>query len=146
MATPVGKHAIISEALGYRLSLLVMVPERRVAYPNISFSPIEGEIYLRSAYLPNQSDFGAVGSNLRRHVGLYQVDVVGPTNAGPVPQLEVVDAVIEHFVGQNIVRNSKTIRIGAFDGSSGVPSAAPELIQDGWRTIPITIPWWCDTF
>lgn len=146
MATPVGKHAIISEALDYRLSTLVTSPVCRIAHRSASFAPTIGETYLRPNYLPNATDYGAVGSTLRRHVGLYQVDVVGPVNVGPVPQLEIVDAVIEWFVAQTIARNSLRIRIGTYDGNPGVPYPSPELIDGGWRTIPITIPWWCDTF
>lgn len=146
MTTPVGKHAIISEALNYRLSTLVLNPVRRVAWPDESFAPIVGEIYFEPSYIPNRTDFGEVGGTLRRHRGLYQVDVKGPEDKGPVPQLEIADLIIEHFVSQIIVRNGASIRIGSFDGSSAVPYPAPELIVNGWRTIPITIPWWCDTF
>jgi len=146
MATPVGKNAIILEALGYKLSTLVLSPTRRVAWPDLTFTPLVNEIYLRPRFLPGRSNFGAVGSTLRRHVGIYQVDVCGPPTKGSIPQMEVVDAVIEHFVSQVIVRNNASIRIGSYDGSSGVPYQSPELLEGGWRTIPITIPWWCDTF
>lgn len=146
MTTPVGKHSIISEALDYRLNSISLSPSRRIANLGDSFQPVVGEIYLRPSYLPNRSDYAAVGTTLRRHTGLYQVDVVGPTNQGNIPQIEVVDSVIEWFAGQIISRNSLHIRIGSYDGSGGVPYPSPELNAGGWRTIPITIPWWCDAF
>lgn len=147
MATPVGKNSIIREALDYRLSTLVLSPVRRVFYEGSVSAPATGEICLVTHYMPNGTDFGSVGANApRRHRGIYQIDVKGPTNGGPIPQSEVVDAVIEHFISQYITRNGLTVRIGTFDGGPSVPSAAPELTENGWTTIPVSVPWWCDTF
>lgn len=142
-----GKLTSIKEALDYKLSTLSLSPSRRVAYEGTVFEPVVGEIYLRSNFIPNQTDLGGVGINApRRHRGIYQVTVAGPTNVGTVTQSEVADLVIEHFVQQTITRNGLTVRVGSYDGSPSVPYAAPMLIVDGWLNIPVTIPWWCDTF
>lgn len=141
-----GKTARIFEALNYRLSTLTLSPTRRVAWPNLSFVPVVGEIYLKPAHLPVRADYAAVGTVMRRHTGLYQVSVFGPVNVTPVTQDEIVDLIVEHFAAQTITRNSQTVRIGRVDGESSVPTVAPELIEEGWRQVPITIPWYCDTF
>lgn len=147
MATT-GKTASIANALKYRLGQLTLSPTRRIAWPNIAFVPVDGEIYLEPRFLPNTADYGAVGANApRRHRGLYQVGVRGPAlTPTPEAQDEVADAVIDHFAGQTISRNGVSVRIGSFDGSSGLPYRGSALTQSGWSIIPVTIPWWCDTF
>lgn len=146
--TVTGKTASISDALSDRLRQLTLSPPRRVAWPGMVFTASVGEIYLEPRLLPNTTDFGAVGVNApRRHRGLYQVTVYGPAiAASPEPQDEIVDRVIEHFVAQTITRNGVTVRIGSFDGSPSVPYPSSALIAKGWRSVAVTIPWWCDTW
>lgn len=141
------KNAGIAEALDYKLSTLTLSPVRRVSWRNLPFTPVTNEIYLKPFYMPAGSNYAAIGADLRRHIGLYQVNVVGPVGVTPVTQDAIADLIVEHFVNQTISRNGLLVRIGVITGSSGnsVPSPAPEIIVDGWRTIPITVPWWLDT-
>lgn len=143
-----GKTAAIANALKYRLSTLTLSPVRRIAWPNAAFAPVAGEIYLEPTVLPNRTDYGAVGANApRRHQGLYQISVRGPAIT-PTPEVqdEIADLIIEHFEAETIISNGVTVRIGSFDGSPGLPYRVSALIESGWRNIPVTIPWWCDTF
>jgi hypothetical protein len=69
-------------------------------------------------------------------------------NVSAVPQDQVADAVVEHFADQIIRRNYLDIRIGSINGigSGGVPYVSREITSDGSRMVPVTIPWWCDSF
>lgn len=146
MAT--GKYVKIEDALSFRLASLALSPTRRVAWPRAAFDPVVGEIYLAPTFFPNGSDLGAVGINApRRHRGIYQVTTRGP-KTGPLTLEadEVADLVIEHFAQQTITQGGLSVRIGSFDGSPSVPSRS-RAIEDGvWRAVPVSIPWWCDTF
>ncbi len=146
MATPVGTRAIIAEALDYTLGTLVLDPVRRIAQRNRGFEPIVDEIYLKPTFMPARSDYVGVGTTSERFIGLYQVNVVGPDDKNPVIHDNVADAVAAHFKGLKITRNSKLIRIGVTtgDATGGTPYVSAEIIANGWRTIPVTIPWWCD--
>lgn len=157
-----GKLTSIEESLNYFLSTLVLSPTRRIAFPGDTFEPIANEIYLRPSFIPNRTDFGGVGVGApRRHAGLYQVDVVGPVNVGVVTQSEIGDLIIEFFIQKVIIRNGIRVRIGAFDGNTSLPYRSPALVggsnqafgtsnrsvkELGWFVVPVTIPWWCDTF
>ena len=142
-----GKTARISDALNYHLTLLVLSPVRRIAWRGLAFEPVKGEVYLEPSYLPNQSDYAAIGANApRRHKGLYQITVVSPINAGEVTADEIADLVIEHFEAETITRNSQTVRIGSFDGSPGLPYRVSTFPSEGWNRTAVTVPWWTDTF
>lgn len=149
--TIVGQNAAIGETLDYWLSTLdvsaLSISAPRVAWRNLAFTPILGETYLRPAILPANSDYGSVGTNMRRHIGLYQVNVVGPIAVSAVPQDQIADAIVELYINQAISRNGILVRIGKTDGGiNGIPYVSSELTVGGWRTVPVTIPWWCDTF
>lgn len=142
-----GRRASIFEALDFTLRQIVLSPTRRIAIRNVKFTPVADEIYLVPSMLPARSDFVGVGTNIERNIGLFQVNIVGPTEKNAIDQDEVADAVCEHFkTNYKINRNGVLVRIGVTTGSTGggVPYVSPEIVADGWRTLPVTIPWWCD--
>jgi hypothetical protein len=145
--TIVGKNTGISEALNYHLSQLALSPTRNISWPNLSFTPSAGEIYLEPTFIPNRANYIGLNTSIRRISGLYQINVFGPTKVSPVPQDEIADLVVEHYLGARINRNNVLVRVGLSDGGgsgSGVPYASPAIIADGWRMVPVTVPWWCD--
>ncbi|MGE3845143.1 MAG: phage tail terminator-like protein, partial [Vicinamibacterales bacterium] len=146
MAT--GLNARIAAALHTRLNTLVLTPVHQIAWENKPYTRVIGTPFLAPAFLPNRTDFGAVGTNApRRHRGLYQVLVYGAENVGEVPGIEIGDRIVEHFTpGSVIAEESVRVRIGSFDGSVGVGYLSNAFNEDGWRITPVTIPWWCDTF
>lgn len=141
-----GKNTSIGEALDYWLNSLVLTPTRRIAQRNLTFVPEVNEIYLRPTVLHANTDFGDIGARMRRHRGIYLVGVFGPVNTGPTTQSEIADLIVEHFVSETISRNGVNVRIGTPDGGPGVPSQGTESSVGGWRNIPVSIPWWCDTY
>lgn len=143
---PVGKTASIEDAMLYHLSLLVLTPAVPIAAANLAFAPTLGQPYLEVSFLPNQTDRAGVGINApRRHRGLLQVTVYGKEFDGSLPTSEIADSVIEHFAPDTVIdRNGVRVRIGSYDGSASVPYRSQGFNDDGWRIVPVTIPWWCD--
>ena len=142
-----GATTRIEKALLDKLRLLTLSPVRRVAWPGMSFVPVIGEIYLAPGILWNTSERGEVGSQAaRRHVGIFQVNVRGPAIGNPETDAEIADLIIEHFDREVISHNSVLVRIGSFTGGRAVPWRGGAITDDGWRLIPVSIPFWCDVF
>lgn len=144
---PTGNTTRIEGALLYRLSTLVLTPPRRIAWPGLAFTPVVGEIYLAVGFLWNGIERGETGSRAaRRHYGIFQVNVTGPSVAGVEPDAEVADKIIEHFDRQVINRNDVIVRVGSFSGGRSVPWRGSTVVETGWRLIPVSVPFWCDVF
>lgn len=144
---PTGNTTRIEDALFFRLGQLMLTPTRRIAWPGSSFTPVVGEIYLAAGVLWNRIDRSEIGSAAAaRHVGIFQVNVRGQAIGSPATDAEVVDAIINHFDRQTITHNSVTVRIGSFDGGRSAPWRGGAIADDGWRMIPVSIPFWCDIF
>ena len=136
----------IEEALNAHLVGLVFSPVVPIAWQNLSYTPMVGHTYLRPKLFPNRTDVGAVGVNApRRHRGLYQVSVYGAVDVG-LADTWIADAIIEHFNAEVLERNGVRVRIGSFDGSASVPSRLSSFREGEWNVIPVTIPWWNDTY
>lgn len=142
-----GNTARIEDALLGRLASLVLAPARRVAWPDIVFEPVVGEVYLAPGTLWNSAERGEVGPGAaRRYVGIFQVLVRGPISGTSVPQKEAADSIIEHFDRQNLAYDGLIVRIGSFNGGRAVPWRGGALVDAGWRLIPVSVPFWCDVF
>lgn len=143
-----GTTTSIEDALLWHLSVLVLAPVVPVAWPDIPFTPVVGTPYLEPTVLPNKTDFAGVGvGSPHRHFGLLQVNVHGPQGQGSAPTSEIADQIMEHFAPDTVIaRNGVRVRIGAFDGGTAVPYRSQGFNGNGFRVIPVTIPYWCDIF
>ena len=142
-----GNTTRIERALLTRLASLTLSPARPIAWPGASYTPTVGTIYLAPSILWNSSERGEIGSAAaRRHVGIFQVNVRGPAIGNPETDAEIADRIIEHFDRQVITLNSITVRIGSFNGGRAVPWRGQAIPDDGWRLIPVSIPFWSDIF
>lgn len=144
----IGPTASIEKTLLDYLATLVTVPAFAVAWPNLGYEPVPGSSYLRASVLPNQTDLAGVGPGAaERHVGLFQVLVNGDENVGSAAVSDVADQVRTFFkTGTVIAGNGVRVRIGSYNGSNGVPWVSQGFNENGFRVIPVTIPYWCDIF
>lgn len=144
---PSGNTGKIENALLYKLGALTLDPTRRVAWPDDDFTPVTGEIYLTPGVLWNNSERGEIGTGAAiRHRGIFQVILRGPQIGSPSTDANVADLIIAHFDRATITRNAVTVRIGSFDGGRAVPWRGAAIPENGWRMIPVSIPFWCDVF
>lgn len=142
-----GKTAAIAEALRFHLGEKAFDPVLPIAWEGMKYTPTTGETYLAPSVLPNRTDLGAVGANApRRFLGLFQVVVCGPMHGSPTTLEDIADELIEHFRNALIERNSVRVRVGSFNRSPSLPWQSPAIIDNGWRRVPVTVPWWSDVF
>lgn len=121
------------------LAELVLSPAMEVSWPNVAFTP-PAEGYLRATHVPNtvnQVTLGDLGKN--RHIGLFQIDVFWPQNAGDIAPMERAGAVAAHFKrGTVLTSESAVIRI------IRPPSIAQALQSAPYIMIPVTIQYQVD--
>lgn len=143
-----GKTASIEDALLARLGALVTTPVCSFAWPSVEFTPAVGVPYLEPQVMPNRTDEAGLGVGVaERHFGLFQVTVYAPGNEGAAAGSELADQVIAHFPRGTVIAGSGVrVRIGAFNGGSGVPYRSRGFSEKGWYVVAVTIPYWCDIF
>lgn len=143
-----GITASIENALLTFLGTLVTTPACEIAWPGLPYQENVGTSYLRPSVLPNRPDLAGVGVGAaERHYGLFQVLVHADTALGAVTASEIADQVRTHMkLGTVIDANGVRVRIGTFNGGNGVPWVSQGINTNGFRVVPVTIPYWCDIF
>lgn len=134
---------VIEEAL---LDYLRIMPAQTlvIAWPNSIYTPVEGVSYLIPRFLPNRSDYAAIGGNSpKRHRGLFQVSIRGAIGSGTA-DASVADTIGAYYAGKIIAFETARVRIGSFDGSPGLPYRTAAIRDGTWNLTPVTIPWWSD--
>ncbi|MFA7308187.1 MAG: phage tail terminator-like protein [Hyphomicrobium sp.] len=132
-------EAVIPELLLAHMAALVLVPARRVAWPNISFTPVTGETYLDVSHLPNAttSPFLAADDE-SMYLGQLQVTIVAPLDKGIIQPSEIVGEVVAHFSVGTILRPADgSFALKIYD----VPGDSPVIIDKPSIRIPVTIKW-----
>lgn len=133
-------EAKIADALLTYLGTLTLSQALPIAMPNVDFTPPAGGKYLSAAHLPNATSQVTLGDNgFNRHIGLLQVSVVWPQNAGDIEPKEIAGQVVAHFKrGTVISHDGITLRIVQ------PPSVAPAIPDPPGYQIPVTIPYMID--
>ena len=124
--------ALIRAALEIRLASIT--PAVSTAAENIAFTPASGVPYQRSNLLPNTPDDGQIGSSVYFEVGIFQVTVCYPINAGPGPAEARAQLIKNAFKrGTTLVNGGVTVIV------MNQPSVASALIDDDRFCIPISV-------
>ena len=104
------------------------------AYPDVDFTPTDGQPYISLSFLPNTPNTLAVGTGYIQHVGLFQLSIMWPRGAGVIGSLETADAIQQEFdKGTRLIGSSILVNI------ISRPSIGGQII-DGDRTMtPVTV-------
>lgn len=133
-------HATVRAILEARLNTWAATRPVRVAWENVPFSPAQGETYLRAFMLPAETVSQDLKGDHRRFLGIFQVSIVTPINAGPGAALALVDALNTHFpMNGRYTSGSVTVQI------VGPASPAPAIQEESHFIIPVSIRYRCDT-
>ena len=121
-------------ALDTRLSTLASSPP--VAWENVNYTPVEGTLYLRPSNLPaGTAAVGIANTDTVRGVGIYQVDVFAPSEAGPGAALTAADLVADHFTrGLRLTSGNTKVIVG-------VPTQEPATPSGAWLQVAVLIPY-----
>jgi hypothetical protein len=120
-------------ALETRVAALVLSPPLAIAWPNNDFQ--SAPPYLRVDLFRNRNQRIAIkGSAPHRRLGILQITVVAPLNAGPVPATSIAGQIAEHFPADLVLDN---------DGLSVRITSAPDVLSgskaDASYDIPVSI-------
>lgn len=127
----------IRAALETRLG--TMSPPLATAYENKSYTPTTGTPFQRVNLLPASPDNQTLSPDYHLELGLFQVTLCYPKNAGPNDAQARAEAVKTHFArGLSLTEGALTIII------TRTPVIAPAFLDDAFYCIPITIQYQCD--
>jgi len=124
----------IEQALFSRLAAFVHSPALPIAWPNVSMNPKPAS-YLRASHLPNTNRRLFLGSaEPHQRIGLLQVDVFTPLNAGASAATEIAGKVAAHFQPDMPMRSG-----GITTRVTKAPDVGPALADDTHWQVPVTV-------
>ena len=126
----------INTALSVRLAEIQTAGVPPIAYENAEYTPVEGTLYLREAFLPNIKDaVGVAHTSADDYEGLYQVSVMDGRGDRRFDAQEQARLISLHFPrGAEYTYNGVTVKITG-------TRLASAITEDGWYQVPVTISW-----
>jgi hypothetical protein len=119
-----------------------MSPALATAYENVAFTPpAKDTAYQRVVMLPAQPENPAVGAQHRREVGVMQVSLHYPFNAGTQAVMFRAEMIQARFR-----RGSTWTKDGVAVIVDLTPAIAPGRIQDDRFVIDVSVPYYADIF
>lgn len=112
----------IKIALETRLSTLS--GSTPIAYENVRYKPVLGTMYIRPTLLYASSTLLDL-NNVQENPGIFQVDVLYPSNVGMINLLTKMDDIEDHFKGQVLTSGAVKVYISSISANRFVQS-------DGW--------------
>lgn len=124
-------------------------PALAIAYPNIGFTPVVTQPYLRVAIIwppDSRRRLGVAFGSSYLHQGMMQVAAFYPINKGPLPAAEMAGKLIDYAAeGTKLPRivedDPFVVSIGRMDGSPGAPYRGTAIPEPNWYSVPVWIPW-----
>lgn len=108
-----------------------------IALPNVSFDPDPTVSFIRVQFVPVSLRPANVGRNpLKRHDGLYQLNVHTPLNVGEGVGLSIADVLIERF------EPSTAISFGGQDVGISYSEVSMPFPNTPFYTTPVTVGWY----
>lgn len=134
----------IRQALEGHLTRLDGIPS--VAWENVQFNPTEGSSWLKATVRPTSRIQHTIGEDcLVEHIGLFQVDVMTPMNAGPAAGETLAQGIVDLYSpGQQLIAGGVTLICRHAE-------PGPYRCIESWCHIPVTVeyvaytPRWADT-
>lgn len=122
----------ISSALNARLNTLP--GSAPVAWENYPYDPVAGTLYLRPTLIPDDAvsyAMGATGTD--QNSGVFQIDVIAPSDKGRGEAYTKADAIAEHFRPMTeLTYNSRLVRC--------IQASIRVATQDnGWFILPVRV-------
>lgn len=121
-------------------ALAAAVADMPVAYQNIRFAPVDGQVHLESQQLPATTQNPTMGDGFERRPGIFQVTVVGIAGEGLVGVLTAAETVVAAFARGRTLHDADGVRV-IVDES---PSIGPGIPDEPWYRVPVSIPYLAD--
>ncbi|MES2973363.1 MAG: phage tail terminator-like protein [Pseudomonadota bacterium] len=136
-------RALIRRAFEDRLNTWAAgrAPALPVAWENAAFDPEPVDMYLMGFLLPGDTTSADLARKNRRFVGLYQVTVVAPLNAGP-GAVDAVVAELSELFDPAVPMSISGLQVWISDPLSDGP-AIPEPSR---YSVPCSIPYLVEAY
>lgn len=115
-------------------------PALRVAYQNAPFTPATGETFLRVHQIPAATQSADLAGTLRTWLGLIQIDIMAPINAGSGAALGIADE-----LGALFVHNARLSTTGLTVQQTAPVSVGPALQDEAHFQVPASFSYRADT-
>ncbi len=126
----------ISAALDNHLNNMVGLPS--VAWPNKSFTPVAGTIYIRPTQLTGDSIPTTNTDDM--NIGIYQIDIFTEAGQGKAEIQAMADLIADRFkVDTQMTYNGVTVEVKT------VSQKPARNNNDGWYQMPIEIVYYSFT-
>lgn len=129
-----GIFADISAALDGHLNTLTNAPP--IAWPNGTYTPVEGTLYLRVTHSPITAQT-VTHDYAENHGGTYLVTVFAPAGKYKGEALTMADAVADHFAG------TRKLTYGGVTATVRAVSTATPVREGAWFSMPVAIAYDC---
>ncbi|MGA0608830.1 phage tail terminator-like protein [Caldimonas sp. KR1-144] len=133
--------SILKIRAALEVGLNSITPALPTAWQNMDFTPPASGGYQRVALLPAQPENPSIGASLHREVGILQVTLIYPQNAGPSAAEARAEAIRAQFR-----RGSSWIKDGVTVIVDGTPAIAAGRNEDGRFVVPVSIPYHANVF
>ena len=109
------------------------------AFENVRFSPVHGTPYQAVALLPGATQNPSYGDDFKREVGIFQVSVMYPLNAGPAAAQARVETIRAAFK-RGLALTDGLVRVLI----NASPYQSPGRPGAGWFSIAVSVPYYAD--
>lgn len=121
--------------------LNTMTPAVSIAAENMNFTPVSGTPFQRINLLRANPENPTIGATHYRELGVFQVSLHYPMNAGPSPAETRAELVRAHFKrGTTLTNSGITVTI------DGTPTIASGFVDGDRWVVPVSIPYWANIF
>jgi hypothetical protein len=118
-----------------------MSPALSTAFENVAFTPTPGTPYQRVNLLPAQPENPSVGAELRREIGVMQVTLCYPFNAGTQAVYARAEAIQARFSrGSTWIKDGVTVIVDI------TPTIGPAAVDGDRFTVPVSVPYFSNIF
>lgn len=116
-------------------------PGVTVVFPNMKESPVQGVPWERVDYLDAQTENPSTGDNFKRDIGIMQVTLHYPRNAGAGQARIRAKALCDGFKrGLSLAEGTQTLRMLRSPWAVDLP------VDPSWFRIAVSIPYTVDIF
>lgn len=128
-------HKVVRGLLESRLAAWAAArsPVLRIAWQNVAFTPAAGETYLAAYLLPAATNAPTLEGTHRDEVGVFQVSVIAPANAGSGGASGIADEVAALYPHLLRLTGSQPVQVTAH------PHVAAPIQDDTTFTVPVSI-------
>lgn len=123
----------ISAALDGRLNTMTGKPA--VSWENVSYTPVNGTLYIRPTLLAGDTNQASLGdSGTDQNIGIYQLDVFAPAGTGKGAAIVMADTIANQFKrGTVLTYSGVTVRVKNASRQAAINNA------DGWYQVPVVV-------